>query len=170
MNRPKTICFGDRSKERGMQEQNKEGPGRALQEILRGERKINKENLVVILLVGVLLFVIMLPTKNSNSSLISYTEETEEKVDFTKQEELENRLTKFLAEIEGVGRVSVLMHMEEESVSSYGSNSSINKITGVIVAAEGASNETIRLEIVKMVMALYDLSADKVEVYPLKRE
>lgn len=153
-----------------MQEQNKEGPGRALQEILRGERKINKENLVVILLVGVLLFVIMLPTKNSNSSLISYTEETEEKVDFTKQEELENRLTKFLAEIEGVGRVSVLMHMEEESVSSYGSNSSINKITGVIVAAEGASNETIRLEIVKMVMALYDLSADKVEVYPLKRE
>lgn len=153
-----------------MQEQNKEGPGRALQEILRGERKINKENMVVILLVGVLLFVIMLPTKNSSSSLISYTEETEEKVDFTKQEELEKRLTKFLAEIEGVGRVSVLMHMEEESVSSYGSNSSINKITGVIVAAEGASNETIRLEIVKMVMALYDLSADKVEVYPLKRE
>lgn len=153
-----------------MQEQNKEGLGRALQEILRGERKINKENLVVILLVGVLLFVIMLPTKNSSSSLISYTEETEEKVDFTKQEELENRLTEFLTEIEGVGRVSVLMHMEEESVSSYGSNSSINKITGVIVAAEGASNETIRLEIVKMVMALYDLSADKVEVYPLKRE
>ena len=153
-----------------MQEQNKEGLGRALQEILRGERKINKENLVVILLVGVLLFVIMLPTQNSSSSLISYTEETEEKVDFTKQEELENRLTEFLTEIEGVGRVSVLMHMEEESVSSYGSNSSINKITGVIVAAEGASNETIRLEIVKMVMALYDLSADKVEVYPLKRE
>lgn len=153
-----------------MQEQNKEGLGRALQEILRGERKINKGNLVVILLVGVLLFVIMLPTKNSSSSLISYTEETEEKVDFTKQEELENRLTEFLTEIEGVGRVSVLMHMEEESVSSYGSNSSINKITGVIVAAEGASNETIRLEIVKMVMALYDLSADKVEVYPLKRE
>ena len=153
-----------------MQEQNKEGLGRALQEILRGERKINKENLVVILLVGVLLFVIILPTQNSSSSLISYTEETEEKVDYTKHEELENRLTEFLTEIEGVGRVSVLMHMEEASVSSYGSNSSINKITGVIVAAEGASNETIRLEIVKMVMALYDLSADKVEVYPLKRE
>lgn len=40
----------------------------------------------------------------------------------------------------------------------------------MIVAAEGAVNETIRLEIVKMVMALYDLKADEVEVYPLKRE
>lgn len=153
-----------------MQRQGKEVLWNVLQELLRGERKINKESLIVILLAGVLIFVIMLPTKNNDSFLLKTEEETMETTDFTKQEELENRLASFLTEIDGVGRVSVLMHMEEETVSAYGNNSSTNKITGVIIAAEGASNETIRLQIVKMVMALYDLSADKVEVYPLKRE
>lgn len=153
-----------------MQGQEKEGWGKILRETLHGERNINKESLIVILLVGVLLFVIMLPTKENKYPFRDVEKETEENISYTRQEELETRLAEFLAGIEGVGRVSVLMHMEEEMVTSYGNKSNKNEIKGVIIGAEGASNETVRLEIMKMVMALYDLSADKVEVYPLKSE
>lgn len=38
------------------------------------------------------------------------------------------------------------------------------KIDGVVVAARGASNEAVRLQITKLVMALYGLDANKVEV------
>lgn len=37
-------------------------------------------------------------------------------------------------------------------------------IDGVLVAAKGASNETVRLQIVRLVMALYGIDANKVEV------
>lgn len=155
-----------------MQKPEKQGMQKVIQEILRGERKINKENMLVILLSGVLLFVIMLPTQNSSSFFIEEQEKETQVFSLSEQEEMENRLSAFLSQIDGVGNVKVLMHIVDESVAStygYGSNSQ-NKIAGVIVAAEGAVNETIRLEIVKMVMALYDLKADEVEVYPLKRE
>ena len=38
------------------------------------------------------------------------------------------------------------------------------EIDGVVVAAKGAADEGIRLQIVKLVMALYGVEANKVEV------
>ncbi len=38
------------------------------------------------------------------------------------------------------------------------------QIDGVVISAEGASNEAVRLQIVKLVMALYGVEANKVEV------
>ena len=38
------------------------------------------------------------------------------------------------------------------------------EIDGVLVAAKGASDETVRLQIVRLVMALYGIDANKVEV------
>lgn len=154
----------------GTEIKEKRGTQKVIQEILRGERKINKESMLVILLSGVLLFVIMLPTQNNGSFFMEEQETKTQEISLTEQEEMENRLSAFLAQLDGVGNVKVLMHIEESVVATYGKSNSQNKITGVIVAAEGAVNESIRLEIVKMVMALYDLSADEVEVYPMKRE
>ncbi|MDE7321151.1 MAG: hypothetical protein K2N73_00210 [Lachnospiraceae bacterium] len=42
------------------------------------------------------------------------------------------------------------------------------KIDGVVVAAKGASDEGIRLQIVKLVMALYGVEANKVEVLQME--
>lgn len=43
-------------------------------------------------------------------------------------------------------------------------------IDGVVIAAEGASNELVRLQIVRLVMALYGVEANKVEVSVLMLE
>lgn len=41
-------------------------------------------------------------------------------------------------------------------------------ITGVAIAAQGAVNEQVRVNIIRMVMALYGLEANQVDVYILK--
>ena len=41
------------------------------------------------------------------------------------------------------------------------------EIDGVVVAAKGASNETVRVQIVRLVMALYGVEANKVEVFAM---
>lgn len=41
-------------------------------------------------------------------------------------------------------------------------------VDGVVVAAEGASQENIRLQIVRLVMALFGVEANKVEVFTLE--
>lgn len=43
-------------------------------------------------------------------------------------------------------------------------------VDGVAVSAKGASNEAVRLQIVKLVMALYGIEANKVEVLAMKEE
>lgn len=41
-------------------------------------------------------------------------------------------------------------------------------ITGIAIAAQGAANEQVRVKIIRMVMALYGLEANQIDVYILK--
>ena len=43
------------------------------------------------------------------------------------------------------------------------------KVTGIIIVAEGANNSKIRYDIQNAVSTLYNLSLDKVNVYPMER-
>lgn len=139
-----------------------------LEEIRNGTKKINRGNWFVVLLIGVLILVIMLPTKN-NDSYFKAEEEKEVQNTISEQENMQKSLSHFLSKIDGVGKVETLIYTKKEAESVYDRKTENIKITGVIIGAEGATNETIRLQIIKMVMALYDLEADAVEVYPLIR-
>lgn len=105
---------------------------------------------------------------------------------------LETELEEFLSGVSGVGEVKALLYMkasweyrvEKDSESSdtaqnentvytvdeYGHEvpfitSCISpQIDGVVVRAEGAANEEIRVRLVRLIMALYGLEANKVEV------
>lgn len=139
-----------------------------VEELLGDKIKINREKWFLILLVGVLIFVIMLPVKDNDSYEKKQDAETrQEKI--SEQDMMQMELSNFLSKIKGVGKVETLIYTQKETENIYGKESDNTKITGVIIGAEGAMNETIRLQIINMVMALYDLEADAVEVYPLTR-
>lgn len=115
-----------------------------------------KESMAVLFLCGILIFVIMLPTGGGDSynkvELDSgYEEETSYK------EEREWELKSFLESVSGVGEVNVLIYFGDMEDSTM-------PICGIAVAAEGAGNENVRLLIMKIVMALYGIDANKVEV------
>lgn len=72
--------------------------------------KWNKNQLVVILLVGVLLIVFAIPTKEQTEKTSSATEGRTEKSDSKEYERtVEKRLEQVLREVEGVGEVKVMV-------------------------------------------------------------
>lgn len=105
---------------------------------------------------------------------------------------LESELEEFLAGVSGVGEVKVLIYMkasweykvekdnavsdttqDEETVytvNEYGNEVPFitsricPQIDGVVVRAKGAANEEVRVRLVRLIMALYGLEANKVEV------
>jgi stage III sporulation protein AG len=125
----------------------------------------------------------------------------------------ENKLKSVLEDIEGVGKVKVMLTIEgsEEQVPAVNINDSTSttkekdntggarettqknngstivfandgtknqpliiktykpKIVGVVVVAEGAKEKYIQLQVIQAVTRLYNLTPDKVSVYPMKK-
>lgn len=105
---------------------------------------------------------------------------------------LESELEEFLSGVSGVGEVKALIYMNasweykvekdnessdttqgEETVytvNEYGhevpfiTSCICPQIDGVVVRAKGAANEEVRVRLVRLIMALYGLEANKVEV------
>lgn len=142
-------------------------------------RLITKENMLVLLLSGILIYVILLPVeddKNDRSWNKSAVTDRQASADSgmsqnsnqNTKKALEKELADFLTGVAGVGRVEVLLYCKENKTDDIFSEGEMTtEIEGVIISAEGASNEQVRLQIMKMVMALYGLEANKVEVVPM---
>ncbi len=83
----------------------------------------------------------------------------------------ELRLSKMLSEIAGVGKNHVMITWQEreETVSVFSSEPQIRKIQGVIVAAEGASNDVIKLAITEAVTSIYGIPTSSVMVFQLEQ-
>ncbi len=191
--------------------------------IKRGDRKMSKNNMLILFLCGILLYVIWLPVNNNMSyekgerEDVGVVKDTIAKADdtaLTYQDKLENELEEFLEMVDGVGAVEVLIYlnasesyivekdnpvvdsvseesqadgvissqqeMEIDETTVYTVNSNGDEvpfvsqtkhpdITGIVIAAQGADNETVKLKIIKMTMALYGLEANKVDVLSMKK-
>lgn len=86
----------------------------------------------------------------------------------TSKTELEAKLEDLLSQVEGVGKVRVML-MTGESKDSQGFYSSgETKVTGVLVAAEGADNSVTVQNIQQGVMALFQIEAHKIKVMKMK--
>lgn len=101
--------------------------------------KMNKQHLLILLCIGILLMVISIPTK-------------EEAFSEKESSDLESRLERILSQIEGSGEVHVMITMDGEAVQ------------GIAVAAEGGDNSIVVREITEVVRALFDIEMHKIKV------
>ena len=79
--------------------------------------------------------------------------------------DLELRLQNLLENVEGVGKVKVIL-MTGQDTGIYGSTYS--EITGVLIAAEGADNPVTVQNIQQAVMALFQVDAHKIKIMKMK--
>ena len=112
----------------------------------------NKKNQwLILLLVGILLVVIAIPTKS----------ETEEKsvVDSKNwsTSETEQRLENILSQMKGIGEVHVMITYKQE-----------NEVEGVVVVAEGGEQGVTVQKITEVVRALFDVDSHKIKVIDSK--
>lgn len=108
-----------------------------------------KNQWLIVLLVGILLVVIALPTKSSsNSGLeIEYEESNENAT------EEEKRLESILSNMQNVGDVHVMITYQED-----------DKVQGVVVIAEGGGNAVVVRNIMDVVQALFSVDSHKIKV------
>ena len=143
--------------------------------------------LVIILIIIVLIIFMTNFTENGNSNVENAF------TDYCKSEE--KKAEEILSKIKGAGKVKICITYEsgvekiyanktvsktsgsittvtEELIYNSGKPVLIKetapKIRGVIVVAEGASNASVRLEIIRAVIALYKVSPASIEVFSSK--
>lgn len=188
-----------------------------------GNKKKNVlTNIIILGLIGVLVVIVSSFFSSTDSLLTSQNnkkQETKIQNEGSSQSvenyetSVENKLKDTLEDMDGVGKVQIMMYFEsgEEQVPAFNVNkstSTINetdtsggkrtttqnsdgdtvvmskdgdkesplilkkykpKVTGVCIVAEGAENETTKLSITNAVVDLFGISADKVNVYPMKK-
>lgn len=128
---------------------------------------------MVLLLLGLLLAVVALPVSDkkeekagSAGSARSFLTETgEENISKT---ELEEKLETLLSSVEGVGKAQVILMTGEDNDTREFYHSGTEKITGVLIAAQGADNGVVSQNIVQAVMALFQVEAHKIKVMKMK--
>lgn len=115
----------------------------------------NKKNQwLVLLLVGILLVVIAIPTKSDTEKDTSWGTTDENDANAT---EMEKRLESILSQMQGIGEVHVMITYQEET-----------QVEGVVVVAEGGGNAVIVQKITEVVRALFDVDSHKIKVIESK--
>lgn len=126
-----------------------------------------KNKWVILILTGLLLVVISLPVSSKKENGGEEVVQLEEKTEAAEMTELEEKLQGLLKNVEGVGEVRViLMTGEEEGEHFYASSQ--EKVTGVLIAAQGADNYVVVQNIQEAVMALFQIEAHKIKVMKMK--
>ncbi|MDO4602765.1 MAG: stage III sporulation protein AG, partial [Eubacteriales bacterium] len=121
-----------------------------------GLLNIDRQQWVVLLLLGLLLAVAALPVSHERQTKKTVAEEgTAEKT------ELEKKLEQFLSHVEGVGKTEVVLMTEEGG--SFGNEETI-KVTGALVSAEGGENPATVQKIQDAVQALFQIEAHKIKI------
>ena len=118
----------------------------------------NRNNLLILALLGVLVLVLAIPTEKK----------TESKMDFKTNEEaggeqLEERLERILKHTEGVGEARVM-------ITEAADKENEGTVEGVVVVAQGATDPAVKKKIQDIVIALFPIEAHKIEIVKMKAD
>lgn len=154
-----------------------------------------KDQLLILVLVGLLLAVIAIPTeKKEQTKALEVLPEEETASDY--ESLMEQKLETALGSVEGVGKVRVMLTFEgsgeksvekdmtietersqEETVyeeqgsatrTPYVTFESNPKVAGVLVIAEGGDNSRIKEEILEAAQALFGVEAHKIKIMKME--
>jgi stage III sporulation protein AG len=113
--------------------------------------KFGKDKILIILLIGIIMLVISIPTSGTTGvvSSIGVTD-----VSGGDESEIEAKLKRCLSKVKDVGEADVIVTYESDGKT----------VCGVIIVAKGGDNGTVVTQITEAVEALLGLPAHKIKV------
>lgn len=137
------------------------------------EKKTYYALLIIVTLAALLLLSadIFSQSRDARRQIIDEDGAEELSVNSRLQTEEELRLQEMLEHISGVGknRVMITPREEQQTLSVFSSQEKKPEVCGVIVAAEGANNASVKLAIVEAVASAYGVPTTSVMVFQLKQ-
>ncbi len=157
-----------------------------------------KDQLLILVLLGVLLAVIAIPVEKKEEEPEADTSQEPSAAETEEDYEayLERRLEEILSQVEEVGQVRVMVTLEgsgekrvekDESISAdssqeetvyeelpdggstpYVKSETNPQVEGVLVIAEGGGNSRIKQEIMEAVQALFGIEAHKIKIMKME--
>ncbi|MGO5052197.1 hypothetical protein ACTQ6A_06710 [Lachnospiraceae bacterium LCP25S3_G4] len=118
-----------------------------------------KNQLLIILLVGVLIVVIALPTKKTEEKKTTSDWGIQEESD--NSTELEQRLESALQDVEGIGKVKVMITLTS-------SENFAQKVSGIVVVTQNGDNAVVKQNITEAIQALFDVDTHKIKIMKMK--
>lgn len=140
--------------------------------IVKTIKDIGIKNLVIILIAGVVLAALSLPSFSSSEKIAET--ETDDEETYTEESYIiyqEERLKNILTKVKGAGEIEVMITLKQhdQSDTNYIENySSTNEIEGILIIASGADNANTVNDIVDAVTILFGIGCHKVKVMQMK--
>ncbi len=142
--------------------------------LLEKKKWTGKDLMIVIIIIGVLIAVLFIPTgakKENNFAEIqeSVSEESFTDTSLEYEEELEQRLEEILSQMEGVGEVEVMITLKSTSKTqsnsfTYTAQKSYPEVEGVFVVTQGGDNSSVNLAITEAIQALFGIDVHKIKI------
>ena len=82
--------------------------------------------------------------------------------------ELEEKLESLLTNVDGVGKVQVILMTDEKKDGQSFYNSGTIQVTGVLISAEGGGDPVVVREIQEAIMALFQVDAHRIRIMKMK--
>ena len=113
-----------------------------------------KNTWMILLLIGILLVVIAIPTKTEPrvNSLSIYDDVSPNETD------MEKRLQSLLQQMQGVGEVHTMITYRDDT-----------QVEGIVIIAEGGGDAVVVRNITEVVRALFDVDSHKIKVIEKKQ-
>lgn len=157
-----------------------------------------KEQLLILILLGLLLAVVAIPVEkepeNTEEDIVSSVQPSGESADYERR--MEQRLEELLGHVEGVGEVQVMLTFQgtgekrvekdasltgeetrEETVyeehgsserTPYVTSETNPKVEGVLVIAQGGADSRVKQEIIEAAQALFGIEAHKIKIMKME--
>ena len=117
---------------------------------------------IVYILLGALVLLLLIPGTSAQKETITATGGS--------SQSMEERLQNVLSAIEGVGKVEVMITLEESGSTLFGTEGGKQKVCGVLVVAEGAGNAAVNARISEAVKALFSIDLHKISIAKMKSQ
>ena len=142
--------------------------------LLEKKKWTGKDLMIVIVIIGVLIAVLFIPTgeRKGNSLMDIETpvgENTSTDTSLEYEEELELRLEEILSQMEGVGEVEVMITLKSSAETrdrsfTYTAQNIYPEVEGVFVVSQGGDNSSVKLAITAAIQALFGIDVHKIKI------
>ena len=116
------------------------------------------------MLLGILLAVAAMPVSSKQQNSTSESDQTAD----AQKSALEKKLEALLENVDGVGKVQVILMTDEKKDQQSFYNSGTIQVTGVLISAEGGGDPVVVQNIQQAVMALFQVDAHRIRIMKLK--